>query len=211
MARQFEVRWEGLLPASPQDVWDAVTCHADGYLWRIDYEPWVGGAERGLTPGGGTVTAWELSERLDAVLTVVHLLSSTGHTAPAGDALVRVDLADRALDLARMLSALLPGEPEVAGLLALVLVHHARQQTRTHHDGRVARLEDQDRGAWDRDAIAEADRLVVSALSAPGPSAPGRFALQAAIAALHAQAPSYAETKADLLGRLGRHDEAAQA
>jgi RNA polymerase sigma-70 factor (ECF subfamily) len=213
----------------------------------------------------------DLSERLDAVLTVVHLLSSTGHTAPAGDALVRVELADRALDLARMLSALLPDEPEVAGLLALVLVHHARQRTRTHDDGRVARLEDQDRGAWDRDAIAEADRLVVSALRAPGPAAPGRFALQAAIAALHAQAPSYAETdwpqivvlydallavwpspvvalnravavamvdgpatalqevealeregrlaayrylpatKADLLGRLGRHDEAAQA
>jgi RNA polymerase sigma-70 factor (ECF subfamily) len=213
----------------------------------------------------------ELSERLDAVLTVVHLLSSTGHTAPSGDALVRVDLADRALDLARMLSALLPDEPEVAGLLALVLVHHARQQTRTDDDGRVARLEDQDRGAWDRDAIAEADRLVVSALGAPGRAAPGRFALQAAIAALHAQAPSYAETdwpqivvlydallavwpspvvalnravavamvdgpatalqevealeregrlaayrylqatKADLLGRLGRHDEAAQA
>jgi uncharacterized protein YndB with AHSA1/START domain len=59
MSKQFEVRWEGLLPASPQDVWDAVTRHADGYLWRIDYEPWVGGAERGLTPGGGTVTAWE--------------------------------------------------------------------------------------------------------------------------------------------------------
>jgi RNA polymerase sigma-70 factor (ECF subfamily) len=213
----------------------------------------------------------DLSERLDAVLTVVHLLSSTGHTAPAGDALVRVELADRALDLARMLSALLPDEPEVAGLLALVLVHHARQRTRTHDDGRVARLEDQDRAAWDRDAIAEADRLVVSALRAPGPAAPGRFALQAAIAALHAQAPSYAETdwpqivvlydallavwpspvvalnravavamvdgpatalqevealeregrlaayrylpatKADLLGRLGRHDEAAQA
>jgi hypothetical protein len=59
MVREFEVRWEGELPASPQDVWDAITTHAEGYLWRIDYEPWVGGAERGLTAGGGTVTAWD--------------------------------------------------------------------------------------------------------------------------------------------------------
>jgi RNA polymerase sigma-70 factor (ECF subfamily) len=133
----------------------------------------------------------DLPARLDAVLTVVHLLSTTGHTAPSGDALVRVELADRALDLARMLHALLPGEREVAGLLALVLVHHARQVTRTDAAGRLARLEDQDRAAWDRAAIAEADRLLVAALRA-GP--PGRFTLQAAIAAQHAQAPSYAET-----------------
>jgi uncharacterized protein YndB with AHSA1/START domain len=59
MGQEFEVRWEGELPASPQDVWDAFTKHADGYLWKIDYEPWVGGAERGLTAGGGTVTAWD--------------------------------------------------------------------------------------------------------------------------------------------------------
>ena len=59
MVREWEVRWEGELPASPQDVWDAITQHADGYLWPIDYEPRVGGAERGLTAGGGTVTAWD--------------------------------------------------------------------------------------------------------------------------------------------------------
>jgi len=59
MVKQWEVRWEGELPASPQDVWDAITKHADGYLWKVDYEPWVGGAERGLTKTGGTVTAWE--------------------------------------------------------------------------------------------------------------------------------------------------------
>jgi uncharacterized protein YndB with AHSA1/START domain len=59
MVKAFEVRWEGELPAAPQDVWDAITRHADGYLWQIDYEPWVGGAERGLTAGGGTVTAWD--------------------------------------------------------------------------------------------------------------------------------------------------------
>jgi RNA polymerase sigma-70 factor (ECF subfamily) len=134
----------------------------------------------------------DLPARLDAVLTVVHLLSTTGHTAPSGDALVRVELADRALDLARMLHALLPGEREVAGLLALLLVHQARQVTRTDTAGRLTRLEDQDRSRWDHAAIAEADRLVVAALTNPRP--PGRFTLQAAIAALHAQAPSHAET-----------------
>ena len=133
----------------------------------------------------------ELPARLGTVLTVVHLLATTGHTAPSGDALVRVDLAERALDLARMLHALLPAEREVAGLLALLLALQARRGTRTDAAGRLARLEDQDRSAWDRAAIAEADRLVVGALRA-GP--PGRFTLQAAIAALHAQAPSHAET-----------------
>jgi RNA polymerase sigma-70 factor, ECF subfamily len=133
----------------------------------------------------------DLPERLDAVLTVVHLLSTTAHAAPTGDALVRVELAERALDLARMLHALLPHEPEVAGLLALLLVHHARHATRTDEAGRLVLLEAQDRGAWDRAAIAQADELVVGALRS-GP--PGRFALQAAIAALHAQAPTYEDT-----------------
>jgi RNA polymerase sigma-70 factor (ECF subfamily) len=133
----------------------------------------------------------DLPERLDAVLTVVHLLSTTAHAAPTGEALVRVELAERALDLARMLHALLPHEPEVAGLLALLLVHHARRATRTDEAGRLALLEDQDRSAWDRAAIAQADELVVGALQ-NGP--PGRFALQAAIAALHAQAPTYEDT-----------------
>jgi RNA polymerase sigma-70 factor, ECF subfamily len=133
----------------------------------------------------------DLPERLDAVLTVVHLLSTTAHAAPSGDALVRVELADRALDLARMLHALLPDEPEAAGLLALLLVHHARHATRTDASGRLARLEDQDRSAWDRAAIARADELLVGALRA---GSRGRFTLQAAIAALHAQAPTYEET-----------------
>jgi RNA polymerase sigma-70 factor, ECF subfamily len=133
----------------------------------------------------------DLSERLDSVLSVVHLLSTTGHTAPSGDALVRVELADRALDLAHLLHALLPAEREAGGLLALLLVHHARHATRTDAAGRLARLEDQDRAAWDRVEIAEADRLVGAALRG-GP--PGRFTLQAAIAALHAQAASYADT-----------------
>jgi RNA polymerase sigma-70 factor (ECF subfamily) len=133
----------------------------------------------------------ELPERLDSALTVIHLLYAAGHTAPSGEELVRDDIADRALDLARMMRLLLPGEREAAGLLALLLVHHARRSTRTDAEGRLLLLEDQDRSAWDRELIAEADRLVVAALRA-GP--PGRFTLQAAIAALHAQAPSYAET-----------------
>ena len=133
----------------------------------------------------------ELAERLDAVLTVVHLLSTTAHTAPSGEALVRVEVAERALDLARMLHALLPEEREVAGLLALVLVHAARASTRVDAAGRLLRLREQDRLSWNAAQIAEADRLVVAALRA-GP--PGRFTLQAAIAALHAQAPTYEET-----------------
>jgi RNA polymerase sigma-70 factor (ECF subfamily) len=133
----------------------------------------------------------ELPVRLDAVLTVIHLLFTTGHTAPAGPALTSDDIAGRALDLARMLRALLPREREVSGLLALLLANHARRGTRTTADGRLQRLEDQDRSAWDRAAIAEADRLVVRALRG---GSPGRFALQAAIATLHAVAPTYAET-----------------
>ncbi|MEU6641798.1 DUF6596 domain-containing protein [Saccharomonospora sp. NPDC046836] len=133
----------------------------------------------------------ELPERVDAVLTVIHLLYATGHTAGSGDTLQRDELTGRALDLARLLHALLPAEREVAGLLALLLVHHARRDTRTGTDGRLLRLAEQDRSRWDGALIAESDQLIVAALRA-GP--PGRFTLQAAIAALHAQAPSYAET-----------------
>jgi RNA polymerase sigma-70 factor, ECF subfamily len=133
----------------------------------------------------------ELPLRVDAVLTVIHLLYTTGHTAPSGADLVRDDLTGRALDLARMLWLLLPADREAAGLLALLLVHHARRATRTDTHGRLLRLEEQDRSVWDRELIAEADRLVVAALR-EGP--PGRFTLQAAIAALHAQAPSYTHT-----------------
>jgi RNA polymerase sigma-70 factor, ECF subfamily len=136
-------------------------------------------------------SADELPERVDAVLTVVHLLYASGHTAHSGEQLVRDELTARALDTARMLRLLLPADPEAAGLLALLLVHHARRTTRTDAHGRLLRMEEQDRRAWDRELIAEADALVVEALGA-GP--PGRFTLQAAIAGLHAQAASYAET-----------------
>jgi RNA polymerase sigma-70 factor (ECF subfamily) len=128
---------------------------------------------------------------VDAVLTVIHLLFTTGHTAPAGRVLTRNDLTERALDLARMLRALLPREREVSGLLALLLAGHARRATRTTPDGRLLRLDEQDRAAWDREAIEEADGLVVRALRGGDP---GRFALQAAIATLHAVAPAYEDT-----------------
>ena len=134
--------------------------------------------------------AEDLPARLDAVLGVIHLLYTMGHTAPSGEDLVRADLAERAIGLARMLRDLLP-EPEVLGLLALLIVNHARRATRTDADGRLLRLADQDRAAWDRAAIAEGDRLVLAALDA-GP--PGRYTLQAAIAALHAEAETYDRT-----------------
>jgi len=136
-------------------------------------------------------TAAELPKRLDAVLTVIHLLYATGHTAPSGADLVRHELCDRALDLAVLVRRLLPDEREAAGLHALLLVHHARRATRVDGTGKLLRLEEQDRTRWDRELIAEADGLIVGALRA-GP--PGRFSLQAAIAAVHAQAPSYAAT-----------------
>jgi RNA polymerase sigma-70 factor (ECF subfamily) len=133
----------------------------------------------------------ELLDRLDAALTVIHLLFTTGHTAPVGPALTKNDLAERALDLARMLRDLMPGEREVRGLLALLLANHARRATRATADGRLLLLEEQDRSAWDQRAIAEAHDLVLGALRGGNP---GRFALQAAIAALHATAPTYRDT-----------------
>jgi RNA polymerase sigma-70 factor, ECF subfamily len=135
--------------------------------------------------------AAELPDRLDAVLTVVHLLYTTGHTAPAGQELVRADLAERAIGLARMLCALMPDEREARGLLALLLLSNARRATRLDGRGRLLLLADQDRSQWDRAAIAEGTALVVGALRG---GRPGRFALQAAIDAVHAEAPSYGET-----------------
>jgi RNA polymerase sigma-70 factor (ECF subfamily) len=133
-------------------------------------------------------TAAEWPDRLDAVLTTIHLLHTTGHTAPTGE---RLTNKTQALDLARLLHARMPDEREVRGLLALLLVNHARRATRTDADGHLVRLADQDRDQWDRNAIREAHDLVVSALRG---GRPGRFALQAAIASLHASAPTYADT-----------------
>src|SRR5215467_5204054 len=99
--------------------------------------------------------ASELPDRLAAVLDVVHLVFTTGHTAPGGQALQRRDLAERALDLARMLRQLLPDDPGVAGLLALILLTDARRHARTDPAGRLLVLADQDRGAWDHGEISE--------------------------------------------------------
>jgi len=133
----------------------------------------------------------ELPARIDAVLEVVHLLFTTGHTAPAGADLVRRDLVERALDLARMLRALLPDDADVAGLLALVLLTDARRETRVDAEGRLLLLEEQDRARWDRGEIAQGVALVREALRR---RPPGRFALQAAIAAVHAESPSWLDT-----------------
>jgi RNA polymerase sigma-70 factor, ECF subfamily len=133
----------------------------------------------------------ELPDRLDAVLTVLHLVFTTGHTAPAGPALVRPDLVGRALDLGRVLLALMSDEPEVRGLLALMLLTDSRRATRVDPAGRLVLLADQDRDRWDRDQVLEGPGLVRDLHH----SRVGRFGLQAAIAAEHAVAPSYAETR----------------
>src|SRR5262249_3717813 len=104
---------------------------------------------------------------------------------------VRADLVDQAMHLARMLRELVPGEPEVTGLLALLLVTDARRATRTGADGALVRLQDQDRSRWDRTALAQAEELIVGCLRA---GRPGRYVLQAAIASLYADAPTYDET-----------------
>ncbi|MGH8861196.1 MAG: RNA polymerase sigma factor, partial [Jatrophihabitantaceae bacterium] len=136
-------------------------------------------------------SAAELPARITAVAEVVHLLFTTGHTSPAGASLVRRDLVERARQLARMLRVLLPGSADVAGLLALVLITDARRDTRLDEEGHLVLLEDQDRGRWDRAAIAEGVALVQEALRSRPPS---RYALQAAIAAVHAEAPSWEQT-----------------
>jgi RNA polymerase sigma-70 factor (ECF subfamily) len=133
----------------------------------------------------------ELPERLQAVLDVIHLLFTAGHTAPSGPSLVRTDLVSQALHLARMLRDLMPNEPEVSGLLALLLITDARRATRVDEDGRLLTLADQDRSLWDRAAIDEAHHLIMEALRS---GRPGRYVLQAAIASLYVQAPSYDET-----------------
>lgn len=136
-------------------------------------------------------TAEDLPTRIDAVLSVVHLVFTTGHTAPSGSGLMRRDLVERALELARMLRALLPSDAGVTGLLALIVLTDARQRTRTGDDGALLLLSQQDRNQWDRGAIVEGTELVREALR-HRPA--GRFALMAAIAAVHAEAPSWEAT-----------------
>jgi len=133
----------------------------------------------------------ELPERLRGALAVIHLLFTAGHTAPSGASLVRADLVDRAMHLARMLCELMPGDCDVRGLYALLLVTDARRATRVDADGRLVRLRDQDRSRWNQAALAEAHDIIVDCLRA-GP--PGRYVLQAAIASLYAEAPAYDQT-----------------
>ena len=133
----------------------------------------------------------ELPARLAAVLDVIHLLFTTGHTAHAGQSLQRRDLVERALDLARMLRQLLPDDPAVAGLLALILLTDARRHTRIAADGQLVLLAEQDRSRWDRAEINEGLALIRATLEQRPPT---RYALMAAIAAVHAAAPRWETT-----------------
>ncbi|MDX3103287.1 RNA polymerase sigma factor [Nonomuraea angiospora] len=133
----------------------------------------------------------ELPERLPGVLQVIYSIFTEGYAASSGPDLQRLDLAEEAIRLARILRRLLPGEREVAGLLALMLLVHARRDARTGPDGEPVLLDEQDRGRWDRDLIEEGSALVVTALSG-GP--PGVYGVQAAIAALHDEAADLATT-----------------
>jgi len=132
----------------------------------------------------------QLAERLDAVLRVIYLVFNEGYSASAGDSLTRADLSAEAIRLGRLLGDLLP-EPEAQGLLALMLLQESRRGARTTAAGDLVLLEDQDRRLWNRELIAEGVALVQGALAS------GRFgpySLQAAIAALHAEAPTFAAT-----------------
>ncbi|MBF4764620.1 sigma-70 family RNA polymerase sigma factor [Nocardioides islandensis] len=133
----------------------------------------------------------ELPARVAAVAHVLYLVFTEGHTATVGAGLVDVSLADEAIRLARRLHELLPSDPEVAGLLALMLLTDARRPARLADDGSLVPLADQDRSQWDRALVAEGVALVEAAL----PTGPvGPYQLQAAIAAVHDEAPSAAET-----------------
>lgn len=134
---------------------------------------------------------YELPERLPAVLAVLYVIFSAGHHSANADLDTRIDLAEEGIRLARLLRDLMPDEPEVAGLLALMLATHARSAARLDRSGNVILLGDQDRARWDHRAIEEASLLISSALRR---RTPGPYQIQAAIAALHGSARAYPDT-----------------
>ncbi|WP_315743783.1 MULTISPECIES: RNA polymerase sigma factor [unclassified Bradyrhizobium] len=133
-----------------------------------------------------------LEERLNGVLAVIYLVFTEGYVATSGDDLMRPSLAREAIRLARLLDCLLPARGEIKGLLALMLLHDARREGRATSSGDIVLLEEQDRSLWDRGQIEEGLQLVDEALNIKG--RPHAYLVQAAIAALHARAPSYDAT-----------------
>jgi RNA polymerase sigma-70 factor (ECF subfamily) len=133
----------------------------------------------------------ELPDRLDAVLGAIYLIYTEGHTATSGRSLGRVDLSAEAIRLGRVLAGLMPDEPEAIGLLALLLLTQVRQPARLGSDGALVRLSEQDRTRWDFALIDEGHRLVRACLRW---NQPGPYQIQAAIAAVHADAPTSAAT-----------------
>lgn len=133
----------------------------------------------------------ELPDRLGAVLAVIYLVYNEGHTASSGTDLVRDDLCAEAVRLARLLAELMPDEPEAVGLLALLLLSESRRPARLDDAGRLVRLADQDRRRWDRALIGEGQRLVRACLRR---NRPGPYQIQAAIAAVHSDAPTASGT-----------------
>jgi len=140
-------------------------------------------------------------ERLESVLSVVYFIFNEGYAATAGQKLTRADLCDEAIRLASILVGLAPHEPEVAGLSALMLLHDSRRAARTDRAGNLITLERQDRGKWNRERIAEGERLLQQALAQ---RRPGPYQVQAAISAVHANAATHAATDWRAIVRLYR-------